>query len=152
MKRVNPTIMDTELLLSHPMLVKLFKILQNCSGGLLDCIFGKQNLISKKIDDITADYVIVRGGGLHTEYLYHNTSLVSASRRFLIVDTDSEKSGMRWRGVRIVPNSGKYSMNWKNTVVVISSYAHQSNILQELLDQGVPRSSIVSLYDEVHPY
>ena len=57
--------------------------------------------LERRIAQIPKDaQIVIWGAGLHTELLFHKTSLFSEPhRRFLLVDGDPAKQDSRWRGL-----------------------------------------------------
>lgn len=97
---------------------------------------------------------VVWGAGLHTEYLYHTTSLFHArqDRRYILVDSDPTKQGRSWRGVPIYSPNILTGIDWARTALVISSYASQESMAGTALEHGIPAASIVRLYNDVRVY
>jgi 2-polyprenyl-3-methyl-5-hydroxy-6-metoxy-1,4-benzoquinol methylase len=112
--------------------------------------YGAVACAEKRLRAVTAPHCILRGGGLHTEYLYHLTSLFSGDRRFVIVDADSRKVGKQWRGIDIETPASLRDVDWKNTQMVLSSYAHQEALKAEAIQLGIPADRIIALYDVVY--
>lgn len=98
--------------------------------------------------------VVLWGGGMHTEFLYHTTPWFHAGkdRKYLIVDSDTLKHGKTWRGVPIYPPPVLKGIDWNTTMLVISSYGSQEAIASAATDYGVPSEKIVRLYDSVYAY
>lgn len=97
--------------------------------------------------------VVVWGGGLHTEFLYHTTPLFDeTARRFLIVDSDPLKQGRSWRGISIVPPAVLSTIAWHDRTLLVSSYGGQQAIVAEAMALGVPEACIATLYDHFRLY
>jgi len=97
--------------------------------------------------------VVIWGGGLHTEFLYHCTDLFKASgRNFVIVDKDLLKQGKTWRGIPIFAPDILRDINELETSLVISSYAHQEKIHREASDDWQWRGKVIELYDTIRIY
>lgn len=92
---------------------------------------------------------VMWGAGMHTEALWHETSLREHMPVF-IVDNDPGKQETHWRGVEIRPTdflSPAWWIDWTKTKLVISSYGSQRAIRAAALESGIPESAIVTLYD-----
>ena len=98
--------------------------------------------------------IVIWGGGAHTEYLYHVTSLFHAhhSNLFIIVDKDPIKHGKTWRGIYIYDSSILTKLDWSSTILIISSYSGQASIVDSLEQLDVPDDKIVRLYKTVNRY
>jgi hypothetical protein len=96
----------------------------------------------------------VWGGGFHTEVLYHVTALFpkDASREYCVVDSDPVKQGKSWRGIPIGPPAWLRAVDWRETVLLVSSYGSQEGIARDALALGVPADRIVRLYDSPRVY
>jgi len=97
--------------------------------------------------------ILIWGGGMHTEFLYHYTDLFKdKTRRFVIVDSDPLKQGKSWRGITIL--APKNLKEWKKETfsMVISSYAGQRSIFRSALALGLAENRIVVLYDNFYLY
>jgi len=97
---------------------------------------------------------VLWGAGMHTEFLYHTTSLFHArnDQRYVLVDSDPVKRSRSWRGIPIYPPDILTEIDWACTDLLISSYGSQESIAQAAFEYGVPVSSTVRLYDEVRVY
>ena len=95
---------------------------------------------------------VLRGGGLHAEYLYHLTSLADGDREFLVVDGDPLKQGQSWRGIPTLGPACLADLDWSATQLLISSYGHQEAMRAEALRFGIPDDAVVALYDQIHRY
>jgi len=97
---------------------------------------------------------VIWGGGAHTEFLYHTTTLFStdSQHQFLIVDSDTLKHGKTWRGITISSPDILRGADWGNMNLLVSSYGGQSSIVAAARGLCVPRENIVQIYDEVHRY
>ncbi len=100
------------------------------------------------------DRCVVWGGGAHTEFLYHTTSLFQANpeREYAIVDSDPLKQGKTWRGITIHGPHLLKKVDWANVCLIVSSYGSQEAIVNAARDLGVPPERIVHLYDEPRVY
>ncbi len=100
------------------------------------------------------DQCVLWGGGMHTEYLYHNTVLFRAhpGRRYLIVDGDPHKQGHTWRGIPIENPRVLGSLDWEQSALIVSSYASQEAIARAAVDAGVPTNRVLRLYETVKRY
>jgi ubiquinone/menaquinone biosynthesis C-methylase UbiE len=105
-------------------------------------------------DIINLDKLYIWGGGAHTEFLYKATSLFLRNRNaeYIIIDSDPLKQGKTWRGINIVPSSQIEFSKIGNSKVLISSYGSQPEILRILLEKGVPREQIITLYETIQTY
>ncbi len=94
---------------------------------------------------------VVWGGGLHTEFLYQTTSLFREEHRrtYLIVDSDPNKHGKSWRGIRIYSPEILKKINLEDTVLIISSYGKQEVISEAARKYGFSQKQIYKLYDYV---
>jgi 2-polyprenyl-3-methyl-5-hydroxy-6-metoxy-1,4-benzoquinol methylase len=95
---------------------------------------------------------VIRGGGLHAEYLHHLTSLAAAGREFLVVDGDPLKQGQSWRGIPILGTDRLAGLEWEQTRLLLSSYSHQEPMREEARRFGIPDAAMVALYDEIFRY
>ena len=95
---------------------------------------------------------VLRGGGLHAEYLYHLTSLAAGSGEFLVVDGDPLKQGQSWRGIPIVGPERLPELDWSRSQILLSSYSHQEAMREEARRLGIPDPAVVTLYDEIFRY
>jgi 2-polyprenyl-3-methyl-5-hydroxy-6-metoxy-1,4-benzoquinol methylase len=102
-----------------------------------------------RLSALAAPRCVLRGGGLHTEYLYHLTSLFSGKREFLVVDNDPMKAGKTWRGIDIVASDSLSAIDWKSTQMVLSSYSHHDALRSEAEKMHVPADRVVTLYDTI---
>lgn len=105
------------------------------------------------------------GAGMHTEMLYQETSLKDHLPIHLL-DSDPTKTFTTWRERVILQPRAHCPKGWYAQLVgpqdmpvlgstagdfyplVISSYGSQRAMVQQALDWGVPRSQIVTLYDD----
>ena len=67
---------------------------------------------------------------MHLEYLYQKTSFFHDRKeiRFVIVDSDANKHGKTWRGIRIISPDILDEEILENVPIVISSYGSQTDI------------------------
>ncbi|GIL41469.1 class I SAM-dependent methyltransferase [Roseiterribacter gracilis] len=98
--------------------------------------------------------LVVWGAGLHTELLYHRTSLFAGgtNRRFALIDSDKLKQGKTWRGIPIHAAEALADVDWTRTTLVISSYGGQESIAEAARARGVPGERIVKLYAQIQAY
>lgn len=95
-----------------------------------------------------ARQIIIWGGGMHTEFLYHLTNLFNdPTKRFIIVDQDPLKQGKSWRGISILPPDALAGVDWLDTWLAVSSYAGTPAIIAEAERRGIPHKRIIQLYD-----
>ena len=107
----------------------------------------------KSINNIKdIDRIVIWGGGLHTEVLYHLTQLFTLKAEFIIVDSDTLKQGKSWRGINIYAPDRLSSVNWEKTILLISSYGGQESIYKAAIEKGVQANKIIKLYDMVIDY
>jgi FlaA1/EpsC-like NDP-sugar epimerase len=105
--------------------------------------------VQTKIEDIaTSESVLIWGAGHHLEYLAQLTSLFRNHLRFLIVDSDPLKRGMRVHGIPVVSPDQVPEAVWKEThfPVVISSFVWRKAIGETLRRLGVNDDRVVFLY------
>ena len=105
-----------------------------------------------RIRRIDTPRCVIRGGGLHAEYLYHLTSLADGDREFLVVDGDPLKRGGSWRGLAIAGPEALTGLDWSWTRLLLSSYSHQEAMQGEARRLGIPDAAVVALYDRVCRY
>jgi ubiquinone/menaquinone biosynthesis C-methylase UbiE len=110
--------------------------------------------VSSRLNAIgDATRIVLWGGGLHTEFLYHLTPLFKDRRRqFAIVDSDRLKQGRSWRGISIFPPSKLSEVSWETSRMVISSYGGQPEIAVLAQGHGVPSDKLIQLYDHFFVY
>ena len=102
-----------------------------------------------------APRLIIWGAGLHTELLYHLTSLFAESpqREYLIVDSNPSLQGRTWRGIRILPPSVLKDCVLRNLPILISTA--QRNGLHSIRAQarilGVPPENMITLFRPGEP-
>lgn len=98
--------------------------------------------------------IVIWGGGCHTEFLYHCTSLTSVcnDRLMCIVDSDAMKHGKTWRGLKVYSPAILSSIDWKKTILLISSYGGQDSIYSAAIACGVPEASVSRIYSFVNRY
>lgn len=95
----------------------------------------------------------VWGAGMHTELLFGLGQFWAEIPNMRLVDKDEIKTGRFWRGLEIEnPDVLIAEKNWETARVLVSSYSSQGEIVRQLLALGVPRTSIVVLYDKVVRY
>jgi ubiquinone/menaquinone biosynthesis C-methylase UbiE len=111
--------------------------------------------VEKRIGDISKlDKLYIWGGGAHTEFLYKATSLFmrNPNAEYLIIDSDPLKQGKTWRGINIIPSSAVDFSKLGDSKILISSYGSQNDILKIMLDKGVKREQIITLYETIKIY
>lgn len=111
--------------------------------------------VEQRIGDISGlEKLYIWGGGAHTEFLYKATSLFmrNPNAEYIIIDSDPLKQGRTWRGIDIISSSQVDFGNLGNTKILISSYGSQNDILKILLDKGVSRNQIITLYETLKIY
>lgn len=97
--------------------------------------------------------VVLWGAGAHTEFLYQKTSLFhSCNRNFLIVDSDPVKQGGTWRRISIKPPEIITELDWREFVLVPSTYGSQKEVVSLACELGVPSEKVVQLYKEIIQY
>lgn len=97
---------------------------------------------------------VIWGGGMHNEFLYHTTGSFQENRlcQYVLIDRDPLKQGKTWRGVRIYDPSILLGLDWKDTVLLISSYGNQASIKKEARELGIPQENIITLYKKFVGY
>ena len=108
--------------------------------------------IESRIRRLEKPRCVIRGGGLHAEYLYHLTSLAEGGREFLVVDGDPLKQGQSWRGIPIAGPEVLPELEWRETQMLLSSYSHQEAMGDEARRLAIPEASVLALYDRVFRY
>lgn len=95
------------------------------------------------------DKLVIWGAGMHTETLYHKTSLFDSSRKldYALIDIDPAKQGRSWRGISCYAPEGVLSSGDKHKII-ISSYGNTPEILKMARSLS-PSSSIEVLYDTI---
>lgn len=97
--------------------------------------------------------IIIWGGGLHTEILYHTTDLMRGSEsQFVIVDSDPLKQNRTWRGVSIVSPARLAEVTWSETKLIVSTYGGQPAVAALAIEYGVPTDCLTLLYESVSTY
>lgn len=123
--------------------------------GYLTHWYKSLQTIAAKIDPMKSySRIVIWGGGMHSEFLYQKSPLFiqNPKRQYLIVDSDPLKQGKTWRGINIGSPDIIRSMEWDDTLLLISSYGGQESIAKAAVEMGVPDTSIVKLYDDVSVY
>ncbi len=108
--------------------------------------------IEARVGGIGRPRCVLRGGGLHAEYLYHLTSLAAGEREFLVIDGDPLKQGQSWRGIPILGPERLAGLDWSDTRILLSSYSHQEPMREEARRLGIPDPAVLALYDQVFRY
>ncbi len=98
--------------------------------------------------------IVIWGAGLHTEFLYHVTTLFSSkpNRRYALVDSDPVKQGRSWRGLKIHPPEAVIPDLDTNRAVLVSSYGGQEAIRRAAVALGMAPSRVRTLYEEIRVY
>jgi len=98
--------------------------------------------------------VVIWGSGLHTEFLYHFTTLFTQKkgRKFILVDSDILKQGKSWRGINIYSPDILKTLNWNECILVISSYGSTQSIVNAASQLNIPTSAVYPLYDTITVY
>jgi hypothetical protein len=98
--------------------------------------------------------LVIWGGGAHTEFLYHFTSLFHNLKyqRYRIVDSDSVKQGKSWRGLPIEAPTMLRAIDWSTCHLLISSYGGQESIENAASSFEVPEERVIKLYDSIRRY
>jgi thiamine pyrophosphate-dependent acetolactate synthase large subunit-like protein len=101
-----------------------------------------------------AEKIVVWGGGMHTEFLYHLTDVFvgRSNRQFFIVDSDPLKKGKSWRGIKIEAPERIREIDWSSAKLLISSYGGQEKIAECASRIGVPTSVMIKAYDTLRVY
>jgi hypothetical protein len=101
-----------------------------------------------------AEKIVVWGGGMHTEFLYHLTDVFAGrnNRQFFIVDSDPLKKGKSWRGIKIEAPERIREIDWSSAKLLISSYGGQEKIAECASSIGVPTSVMIKAYDTLRVY
>ena len=113
---------------------------------------GSLAQIEARIRRLVRPRCVLRGGGLHAEYLHHLTSLGAGEREFLVVDGDPLKQGESWRGIPILGPERLAGLDWSQTQILLSSYSHQEAMQAEARRLGIPDAAVLSLYDQIFRY
>ena len=111
--------------------------------------------VEKHLLELDVDkQLVIWGGGMHTEFLYHCTSLFGRLSRvqMCIVDSDLLKHGRSWRGLTIHSPDILDSIDWDSSILLISSYGGQQSIEKSALELSVPASALMSIYEKIRRY
>jgi len=95
---------------------------------------------------------VVWGAGFHTELIYKLTSFFRGAGPYSLVDADPAKQGESWRGLMIHAPEQLADLDWSETVLLCSSYAHQAPMTEAARGFGVPEQAIHRIYDHVNRY
>ncbi len=97
---------------------------------------------------------IIWGAGLHAEFIYQTTSFFTneIEREYIMVDSDLQKQGKKWRGINIYNPDILKDCVLGEVKILISSYGSQPVIEQAILDFGISKTAIVKLYDVLRVY
>jgi len=128
-------------------LIELYANLKNWYSSIMD--------VESIIQDIPrAERYVIWGGGAHTEFVYHVTSLFQTYRHaeFVIVDSDQSKQGKTWRGITIYDPSILKDIDVSSVTMIISSYGSTDTIYDAARNLGVPENNIVRLYTITNTY
>ena len=92
--------------------------------------------------------IMIWGAGHHTEFLAALTPLFTPQRRFVIVDRDPLKTGMRIHGIPVLTPDAVPAEYWREGEdrILISSYTWQHSIYQGLVAKGTAPCRIFRLY------
>lgn len=98
--------------------------------------------------------IILWGGGMHSETLYHQTTFFKrfADSQFAIIDSDKTKQGKTWRGIKIHDPDTLKGQNWEEAIIFVSSYGSQYRIKDAALALGVPEGNLFLCYDSIQSY
>ena len=124
-------------------------------GRILGYLAGWHQALARaeaRIRRLDRKRCVLRGGGMHAEYLYHLTSLAAGGRELLVVDGDPLKQGERWRGIATLGPDCLPKLDWSETQLLICSYFHQDAMLEEARRLGIPDDAVVALYDTIFRY
>lgn len=111
--------------------------------------------VEKRLLELAQDKkLVIWGGGMHTEFLFNCTSLFKrlSGVQMCIVDSDPLKHGRSWRGLTIHSPDILDSFDWDSSILLISSYGGQSSIEQAALQNLVPASAIITIYEAIRRY
>ena len=89
---------------------------------------------------------------MHTEIIFNFARQFWGDRNVTLVDGDPVKKGSYWRGLEVRSPKSLDWVDWSNSQLLISSYGSQEIILEEAAGLGIPRESIVTLYDSNASY
>ena len=100
------------------------------------------------------DHVMVWGAGQHTEYMAQITHLFDASTQYVVIDSDPAKQGHTLHGISVIAPHDVPDAQWRQGTapIVISTYGGQGDVQRWLLDHGVAKERIITLYDNVNRY
>ena len=101
-----------------------------------------------------SEHVVIWGAGMHTETLQSRFGLLHAFdvAKWSIVDSDSLKIGTTWRGIGVKSPVALQTVDWNDSLLLVSSHGSQDAILEEAVAMGVPIERTICLYDELHRY
>jgi SAM-dependent methyltransferase len=100
----------------------------------------------RRLADITGP-IFLYGGGIHTAQLLDHTGLARRAQVIAIADRDSKKWGQTLAGHPMISPAQLFADEC-GAPVIISSYVSESAIARALLDGGIARDRIRTLY---HP-
>lgn len=92
--------------------------------------------------------VFVWGAGIHTAQLFDETDLLSAKNVVGVIDSDHQKWGKKQGDLDIISPDEFMKLSRQNSVIVSSKFAEEP-ITKTLLDMGVERDRIITLYDDI---
>jgi len=124
-------------------------------GRMLAYLAGWHQALAKveeRVRRLDRKRCVLRGGGMHAEYLYHLTSLAAGGREWLVVDGDPLKRGESWRGIATLGPECLAGLDWSETQLLICSYFHQDAMREEARRLGIPDAAVVTLYDAIFRY
>lgn len=107
--------------------------------------------IEEKIARLKCERLVIWGAGMHSEILFHLTSIGHLVSEATLVDADPKKIGKFWRGREILSPQVIPTIR-DIDCLIISSYGNQDEIAREARALGVKDESIIRLYDELHVY
>lgn len=92
--------------------------------------------------------VYVWGAGVHTAQLFDETDLLKLRNVIGVIDSDHQKWGKKQGNHNIISPDEFIKKSGDSSVVVSSKFAEES-ITKAILELGVPRERIITLYDEI---
>ncbi len=110
--------------------------------------------VEEKLLEVNSPYIVIWGGGLHSEFIYQITSFFHCQpeRNYIIIDSDPLKSGKSWRGIPIYSPDILNSILENDFELLISSYGSQRQIEDAAIKLGVKPERIVKIYDKFRVY
>ncbi len=100
------------------------------------------------------DHVVIWGAGMHTETLQARYSLLNSLgvKRWTLVDSDPNKQGTYWRGIRVDHPETLREIDWSTTRLLVSTYGSQDVVVRRATQMGVPEEAITQLYKNLRRY